>query len=910
MAMKKAVFFTLDALIASGIIITAVILVGNFYSYEQQKVNVNYASQDLVRVFSSLTVGQVDNAYVKALILKGDLTSTNSTILEQIGDLWMQNELNLSYNLTRNLSEDIIPGNYGFSLLVNGEEIYSRDIPVKKTLVSSRKMISGIAKTASSESSTARVLLSGIKSKKTNAYVYFGGYEGDGNLTKRFMLPKDVIKFNSSYLEVDAGGNFNLYINNVLSGNFVKGSSGGGDMLADKWNISNAYLANFKAGENTISINFTSGSSYIAGGFLRVAYITSSYNDTQTAGYEKYMIPGIDGAINLYSSVYIPNSLNNMVVFLNYSSNYTTFLRLGNVTVYEGKTNGTAKNVTLTNSTLRTLLNYNSLSQKTIPLRIGITNATTIGGNGDAVLVSDVSGSMEFCSKATSYSWNGWVEDSNKGCFYWSGSWLWGTYGLMPSGSVEYNRTTWNDGTNNLCGCRYHPICGNDVTKLDLYKNSSNKFIDIFLNNSGNKAGLVDFSGSNPSSVYIGTCSPVSSTIALFPDSIVRTNNLVTGSSEIQSKINSTEAWWGTCTCCGINKAVEMLNSQSTPFRKKFIVLMSDGEATVECTQQPNSTAIADAVQSAWDACNNGISVYAIAFGNDANPDNLKRMNCSGGKFFNATNTTKLEEVYNEIAGDIKKLSSVEQTINATGLAKSVIYPDSYIEFNYTASDIQFNKIPLSFESERFGNNISSGTLTIYANTSVLDAKVTSYSGAKWTDKLVVNSNTIYKLSDFGEDYHLLGDPFAVNIPIGSINEGSNNILISTGTNATTNTGGSNDSRVIYTLLLNGFADYSNVAAKADGCSWAISFEDGTSSTIKVPSNYNGADVCSFLTKTYDANDALDNAAYSLFSNLDIDKDGKLDVNIDEASLNINVLTISKVPSLWGPAIIEIRVWE
>ena len=89
-----------------------------------------------------------------------------------------------------------------------------------------------------------------------------------------------------------------------------------------------------------------------------------------------------------------------------------------------------------------------------------------------------------------------------------------------------------------------------------------------------------------------------------------------------------------------------------------------------------------------------------------------------------------------------------------------------------------------------------------------------------------------------------------------------------------------------------------------------MSFEDGTASTIKVPSNYNGADTCSFSSKIYDTNDALDNAVYQLFSNLDIDKDGKLDVNIDENSLNVNTLTISKVPSLWGPAIIEIRVWE
>ena len=118
------------------------------------------------------------------------------------------------------------------------------------------------------------------------------------------------------------------------------------------------------------------------------------------------------------------------------------------------------------------------------------------------------------------------------------------------------------------------------------------------------------------------------------------------------------------------------------------------------------------------------------------------------------------------------------------------------------------------------------------------------------------------------------------------------------------------DSKVIYTLLLNGFADYSEVVSKSDGCSWALSFEDGTSSTVKVPPYYSGSALCSFLTKTYDSNDALDNAVFQLFNNLDLDKDGKLDVNIESSNLNVNTLTVSKVPSLWGPAIIEIRVWE
>src|SRR3989344_5496265 len=909
----KGMFFTIDSLLASGIIIVSILLISNFYISQPDKVNVNYAAHDMVRAFSSMKVGEAKNDYVKSLIDSGEITNTNNSILEQIGELWADDKLNLSYNLTKNLSEEIIPDNFGFSVLVNGEEIYSRNKSVKRALVSSRKIISGIAKAKPTEGFTARVLLTGIKSKKTNAYAYFGGYEGDGNLTKRLVLPKDIASFNSSYLEVDAGATFNLYINNDFSGTYVKGSSGGGNMLADKWNISDVYLANFVPGTNTIGINFTgAGTPYIAGGFLRVAYTTASYNDTQTAGYEKYLFPGINGLVNLYSSVYVPGQLTNILVFLNYSSPYNMFLRFGNITVYEN--NGT-KNATIANLTLATLLNFDSFNQKTVPLRLGITNATTLG-TADAVLVSDVSGSMEWCSRAENDTYSGLQTlPILQTCFLAGSTWYWWFYNLTKPYNVGYsnfNKTIWINSTNdnrNVCSCRYHAQCiANDTRKIGLYINSSKLFVDTLSGVSGNKIGLVEFS-SNYGSVYVNDCVGISPEKTIpYPDSIVRLNNLTTNKQQLVDKIDTTEAWWGTGTCHGINKAVELIESQNTPLRKKFIVLMSDGEATITCTQQPNSTAIADGVQAAWDACNKGISVYTIAFGADANITTMQRMNCSGGRSFNATNASKLEVVYKEIAGEIGKLSFVEQTLNVTGLAKSVVYADSYIEFNYSAPEAKFNRVPIGFETDRFGNSVSTGTLTIYANTSVSDAKVTSYSGTKWTDKLVINGATVYRLGDYGNDYTILGDPFAVNIPVSNINEGSNSITISTGLNITNSTGGSNDSRVIYTLLLNGFADYSSVVATADGCIWNVAFEDGSFLTISIPPASTETDPCSFTPSSiaYDANDALDNSVFQLFSNLDIDKDRKLDVNINENNIDVSTLTISKVPSLWGPAIIEI----
>lgn len=335
-----------------------------------------------------------------------------------------------------------------------------------------------------------------------------------------------------------------------------------------------------------------------------------------------------------------------------------------------------------------------------------------------------------------------------------------------------------------------------------------------------------------------------------------------------------------------------------------------------QCGDWISDRAANDSINDACRAYNTtNATVYSIGFGPlstcpSANQTLISIASCGRGTSYSSTNASQLSNIYSTIAQQILSATFSDQTINASFSLGTKLFPNSFIEFNYTIPDTQFNKLPLGFETSRFGNNISSGYLYIYPNTSVSDAKVTSYSGSKWTDNLVVNGNTVYRLGDYGANYLSLGDPFTVNIPADNLIDGNNSITISTGINSSYPTNGSSDDKVIYTLLLNGFADYSSVVSKSDGCSWTLSFEDGTSSTVKVPADYTGSDICSFSGKIYDTNDALDNAAFQLFNNLDIDKNGKLDVNIDGSSLNFNTLTVSKVPSLWGPAIIEVRVWE
>ena len=152
--MKKGVFFTIDSLIAAGIVILAIFIIPQLYSSGKEKSNIDYVSQDLVNVFSTLTVGKMKNEYVQDLISNGYIVHVNNTIFEQLGEFWLDNKLDLAENFTRNITEDIVSIDYGFSVLIDGNYVYSRNLPIKNELISSKKISTQINKDSSGYTST------------------------------------------------------------------------------------------------------------------------------------------------------------------------------------------------------------------------------------------------------------------------------------------------------------------------------------------------------------------------------------------------------------------------------------------------------------------------------------------------------------------------------------------------------------------------------------------------------------------------------------------------------------------------------------------------------------------------------------------------------------------------------------
>ena len=901
----KGIVFYIDALMALILAVAIISGIGVYYTIEPE---IKYRTvqseaedimQLLTREINTTELGLPENY-------------SGKTYLDAIGTLWVSGNTTKAEEVA-----DHVLGNFTkrcIQLTFDNEVVYQNKPDCNeagKNVAVANRIVSGYAIGKRPEGYTARVLLSKM-SKVDSAYVYFGGYVGEGNITKLMNLTSlDTVL--EAVMEVDAGSEFELYINGNYSGTYYPS---GGNMSSDLFVICNethpTYCSNF-AEENTIELKFLGNQSYVGGGYIKVKYNTSEFVTKNVS--DRYNFPGIDGIINLYSSFYVPGTLHGMEALIHYMSNYTVFLNIGNATIYNGSTKqGEDVYVFINSSEIENKLNnaglsYSYLSKKTVPLRFGMKNVSYIVSGqqeADVFSVTDISGSMNTCNVPSNSS--NYDCTSNARC---EG----GDCSNVGWWCCLLNCCNWNSHRCNQCGGTW--VVDYFRRKINVAKESNHVFIDIVLNSTGNRVGLVAYE----TNVDPNEC-----------------HDLSTDNVSLKNKVDSWTAGGSTCICCGINEAVNRLVAQSSEEKFRSMVVMSDGEANVECPEQgvtpdlnnngKEDDAGDDAIQAACDAWNNyGIKVYAIGFGSDVDETTMQNIaDCGHGEYY-YSNVSELEDVYRTVAEQILNASYIAQRVEVhEGEIENVtLYPDSYIRFNFTP-DVElpgYGEISITVESPKFGGGIESpknGSFNVPNGTRALEAKVTSYSSEYWTDRVLIFNKTwnyVYKLWDYGEDYKKLGDPFIVYIPVEYVKEGVNNVSIDTGATKENTTGGSADSRVIYTLAVDVVTEYEGVFNKSQGSNITVYYDVDLDGKVDGSVNI----VLGNASDPWDPEtDAMDNAMRLLLDKLnffnDTDAPGEwtdgefanpVDVRPDEFSFE--TIPVVRVPWLWGPSIFTLKVW-
>ena len=147
---KKAYFFTMDAFIATSIIVIGISLILFSRANKPYEMQTAFLSQDVIDTASSIKVYEVsDSEYVNGLIINGNITNTQNTVLEQLGEFCYRGMNNTAGNFTEKVFLKIIPQEYNFQLLIKeGNKILfnytkGRNMDKSRVLISSKNIIFG-----------------------------------------------------------------------------------------------------------------------------------------------------------------------------------------------------------------------------------------------------------------------------------------------------------------------------------------------------------------------------------------------------------------------------------------------------------------------------------------------------------------------------------------------------------------------------------------------------------------------------------------------------------------------------------------------------------------------------------------------------------------------------------------------
>lgn len=908
--MKKGFYFTMDAVFAMILLIVGLILVSRFFVHVTEPAQIDAYSEDILNTLNSISLEDIDDPFIAIEQANKNITDLNESVLLKIGEYWATNQTEKAINLSKLMVEHLIPDRYGIRIRLGGDTIYLKNRTdyedgKPSDIITSRRMISGIAPGSPLRGSSSAAYLKRIRDKRTATYLYFGGFEGQGNITKYIKnIPSDVTPsdIKEIMLELDSEGNFTFYINNIYCNLFNTTTP---SLTPDIFNATDC-KGSITPGTNKIDLFFNGeiNNSFVAGGYVRVKYVTDEFQDNTTFGHMTYSFPGINGIVNLFDSFYIPGTLNNLTVYLKYNSSQTSYLTIGNREVWSSNSTGSIQEVYLNDTWFQNssvALNYEFISNRTIPIRFASFNTTVetiVGGDADIIVITDFSGSMKKAINNV-YSMGHEEHDCNQVFTYADAR----RQDLAQCLDIQFVRTIFNS-------------TGNRVWHVEIHDNLINTY----------DAGY-DPTDLGDSLSIIGQFGP-------------------------QGKRK-------TCLGCSLNGAYNLFNTYSTGARKKYVILMTDGVPTHCASDSPaacngNSTVFEGTEECAGfcdvtgacgggdnKGCNDGLcdgavtqtnysarrvkdrfnaTIFTIAFGDVdgcTTAQNLLQYiaNYTNGTYYHSQNTTQLQQIYENISAQIlSEITQTSQVVSSKGNpARSSLYPESYIAINYTPIDDEPgpNQISVTFQTEQF-NGGCQGQYNIPSILRPYDTKMVSYSGIHWTDGVFSNAIPVFNLSEFILPYSRLGDPYLVHVPSATIFAGQNNITFSTGDNATNETPCSDNNSLIYIGFFNSTTTRSDVVQFAEGCNWTIEYEDRTLDTFLIPDDPLPTRQCNYTNTSinYNPQDAYDISVYNILHSLDVDDDGRIFVNLNEEDIEVMVTLISQVPYLWGPSFMEVEMWQ
>jgi len=389
----KAIIFTVDALIALGIIIAVIsgfiffrTKIASPYLASQQ---LHFISEDVLTVLSNSKLGDVVdnktllNQYIADGILNQE--DLDEKTIDILGALWSAGNISESANLTKDILDDFIPSNLGYEFLIDDDPIYissdtSRPSYENSTIeISSGRIISGYEKYKPMEGYVARAIARRIS--KNNTLVVMGDVitssvgvpsQNDINISYIADIPEDATILDAYWFIEATWGLINKFTC-WMNGEKISGCEGlQGNKKLDQGNSN--LLELLKPGRNIGNVVFRKfGTEPTAGDdgatHLVIIYNTSQLSTLQEFGKQYFQtVISNKTSIEYKKPIFTVGEIYNMSVHINLTNttevkNVTLrFMKKGqiyNISIKNVTTNGT---VDWNDTEIKNVLNSNGIS--------------------------------------------------------------------------------------------------------------------------------------------------------------------------------------------------------------------------------------------------------------------------------------------------------------------------------------------------------------------------------------------------------------------------------------------------------------------------------------------------------------------------------------------------------------------
>ncbi len=155
MLKKRGYFFVLDAVLGLFVLIIGVFLVTSSYVNVPKPTQVGLLADDLLNFLSNKKIEELNNPYAGIggeLWQQGIITDGDNSLLQQIGEFYATNKLDIAEKFIQNVSKGVIPDQFRYEVWLDSTLLYPKTITLEheksrnstEILLTSKKITFGV----------------------------------------------------------------------------------------------------------------------------------------------------------------------------------------------------------------------------------------------------------------------------------------------------------------------------------------------------------------------------------------------------------------------------------------------------------------------------------------------------------------------------------------------------------------------------------------------------------------------------------------------------------------------------------------------------------------------------------------------------------------------------------------------